>query len=124
MAATLVGYTAVRVAITSLARPRFQPPLTRFRPVRSPVGQPTDWLLSSNIVDRQGHVITTPLSLLCGVPKAAAGGCVRAHGFAIEQTYQPAGRFWHFQTIEIIVYLTLASALIAVTVWWVRQRFD
>jgi hypothetical protein len=56
------------------------------------------------------------------VPKGAAGACIRAHGFALRQIYQPAGRFGHFQTIELLIYLTLAGALAALTAWWVRQR--
>jgi hypothetical protein len=37
-------------------------------------------------------------------------------------TYQPGDRFWAFQGIETAIFLSLAVGLLAVTVWWVRER--
>ena len=36
--------------------------------------------------------------------------------------YHPASRFWLFQGIETALFLGLAAALLAVTVWWVTRR--
>jgi hypothetical protein len=37
-------------------------------------------------------------------------------------TYQPASRFWTFQTIETALFVALAVALAGVSAWWVRHR--
>ena len=36
--------------------------------------------------------------------------------------YQPAERFWLFQSIEAVIFATLALALVAIAVWLVRRR--
>jgi hypothetical protein len=37
-------------------------------------------------------------------------------------TYQPANRFWTFQTMETALFVVLAVALAGVCAWWVRHR--
>jgi ABC-type transport system involved in multi-copper enzyme maturation permease subunit len=37
-------------------------------------------------------------------------------------SYQPANRFWTFQTIETALFVVLAVALAGVCAWWVRHR--
>jgi hypothetical protein len=37
-------------------------------------------------------------------------------------TYQPASRFWTFQTIETALFVALAVALGGFCAWWVRHR--
>jgi hypothetical protein len=37
-------------------------------------------------------------------------------------TYQPANRFWTFQTIETALFVVLALMLAGVCTWWVRHR--
>jgi hypothetical protein len=37
-------------------------------------------------------------------------------------TYQPASRFWTFQTIETALFVALAVGLAGVCAWWVRHR--
>jgi hypothetical protein len=36
--------------------------------------------------------------------------------------YQPVDRFWMFQGIEAVIFVALALALLALTLWWMRQR--
>lgn len=36
--------------------------------------------------------------------------------------YQPVDRFWMFQGIEAAIFVALALALLALTLWWMRQR--
>ncbi|MFJ2863658.1 ABC transporter permease subunit [Kitasatospora sp. NPDC087314] len=43
-------------------------------------------------------------------------------GYSVHETYQPDGRYWSFQFIELGWMLLLAVALCAATVWWVRRR--
>jgi hypothetical protein len=44
------------------------------------------------------------------------------HHYTNWVSYQPDGRFWHFQTIEGAAYLVLAGLLGAATIWWIRHR--
>ena len=60
--------------------------------------------------------------MMCPPPVAQA--CVDqvgrgAYNFEI---YQPASRFWAFQSIEAAIFLTLALLLLFATIWWVRRR--
>ncbi len=48
--------------------------------------------------------------------------CLHSKGIMLQQTYQPASRFWPFQWIEISIFLTLTAALLGLTAWWVRTR--
>jgi hypothetical protein len=42
-------------------------------------------------------------------------GCLQSAGFRQFATYQPMSRFWAFQSIETVVFLALAGALVAIT---------
>ncbi len=64
------------------------------------------------------------------VGKAAASGsgignavaqCVNQLHLSNVVTYQPANRYWPFQTYETLIFLALAAAAGAFTVWWVRR---
>jgi hypothetical protein len=48
--------------------------------------------------------------------------CLTAHGYRASITYQPASRYWAFQSIETGIFVALAAALIAVTVLVVLRR--
>ena len=39
-------------------------------------------------------------------------------------TYQPANRFWAFQTYETLLFVVASAALAGVCVWWVRRRLS
>lgn len=39
-------------------------------------------------------------------------------------TYQPANRFWTFQTIETALFVVLAVVLAGICAWWVRHRIN
>ena len=36
-------------------------------------------------------------------------------------TYQPASRFWAFQTYETLLFVVASAALAGLCVWWVRR---
>jgi ABC-type transport system involved in multi-copper enzyme maturation permease subunit len=38
--------------------------------------------------------------------------------------YQPANRFWVFQTYETLLFVILSAALAGFCVWWVRRRLN
>jgi hypothetical protein len=57
-----------------------------------------------------------------GVSMNAVFSCMHANGWRGFATYQPASRYWPFQGIESGIYLLLAAALIAITLFIVRRR--
>ena len=101
---------------------------------------PNAWVLSSSVVDDQGQRITTAfVRTACpnlpappsgpGVHRAPADqkvflDCVGkiAAAYHIDMTYQPAGRYWIFQSMESGIFVVLALALGAFSLWWVRRR--
>jgi hypothetical protein len=124
MAATLFAFVAVRVAVAQI-RPHFIQPLTG--PAIG-IGRGT-WITSSSAyyVDAQGHQLT--LDQVNAVGRAFSGSSgsgymdyLLQHGIRFLADYQPAERFWTFQLIEAAVFVGLASALIAATLWWLQRR--
>jgi hypothetical protein len=101
---------------------------------------PNAWVLSTAVADRAGHAPTNAfLSKACsgvvgGAQRVQAVGkgaflgqmqkCFTAiaakfHGVV---TYQPASRYWSFQSYETALFVALALALAGLSVWWVRKR--
>jgi hypothetical protein len=129
MAVTALGFILVRFPIAVWLRPRFMPGIERTYPVvgvRVPNHLLEDWLygpggpgvgavLAAN-GDRiaGGQTICAPLDQAC-VAEAGRG----AYNLEL---FHPASRFWTFQSIELALFLVMALALAAATVWWVRRR--
>jgi hypothetical protein len=97
------------------------------------------WVLSSRVVDDRGRAIAPQfVATACpqlpppqtgpGVHRAPDKevflACVRriAARYHVEMTYQPAGRYWIFQSIETGIFIVLAFFLGAFSIWWVRRR--
>jgi hypothetical protein len=165
MAATLLGFVAARFAFTVWARPH----LLASRHVLFPVmlGKdgsfsgfpsgfgvfaglprlPNAWALSSALVDRAGHALSTAqlhelVVRTCptlaagssqnpGVGKGSgglAGGaflpCLQAlsHHMQLQVAYQPPSHYWLLQALETGIFLAAAFALIGATVWRVGRR--
>ena len=88
-------------------------------------GQPGAWLLSSGPVNAAGRATSTTPAACTSVgntgPSAGANGgasppgqgppaflaCLASHGIREAITYQPANRYWRFQTTETAIYLAL-----------------
>ncbi|HEY7343119.1 MAG TPA: hypothetical protein VH591_19760 [Ktedonobacterales bacterium] len=131
----LAGYLAVRVPIASLLRVHYLPPLMTIQDLVNPQLQrsagpngDTDWFLETGFI-QGGHKypggITSPS--YCPDPTTLQqqqqwNVCMKAHGWSLYTIYQPADRFWLFQSIESAIFLGLAAALLALTIWWVRRR--
>lgn len=98
------------------------------------------WIYSIRAVDNAGHTPTVhflqgacPNLLASGYGPAVereirrAGGmngCISTlaahlHGLV---TYQPAGRYWLFQTYETAIFTGLALLLVLFCFWWLRRR--
>jgi hypothetical protein len=108
---------------------------------------PGGWGLSSQLVNDAGQPVTaaaraaflhrycptighSPPGAVAGhaVPKAPDPATFRvcqaqaARHFHLAISYQPAGRFWTFQWIELGGYLVLALVAALATYWWVTRR--
>jgi ABC-type transport system involved in multi-copper enzyme maturation permease subunit len=102
MLAALVPWVAVRLVVEFALRPHFMTPL-RF------VSHCSNGCLGG------GNAIVD-------VPPVTGhlGDLVVGNGAA--NTYQPASRFWAFQSIEAGIFVALTLALLGVTVWLVHRR--
>lgn len=125
MAAALVGYVGVRLAVLFLARPNFLPPL-QWDVSTNLAGQADAWMLGDQLhFDLQGQ----PLSdakwqaavNTCSQIQGDWGSCLRDHGAVVLQSYQPGDRFWLFQSIEAGIFTVLGLALLTLTAWLVAR---
>jgi hypothetical protein len=116
----------------------------------NPPDLPNALVVSNNIVNNVGRSPTTSylehacsyLPGLNGQPPRGSGGAshgaaspggqqafqqcidtVSAH-FHQVVVYQPANRFWTFQTYETLLFVVLSAALAGLCVWWVRRRLN
>jgi ABC-type transport system involved in multi-copper enzyme maturation permease subunit len=95
MFATAAIFVAGRLAVAQL-RPHFLPPVSQ-----QPTGHDVPW--TSLVVQK--------------VVQKGSIGPLRFHFL-----YQPSDRFWMFQGIEAAIFVALALALLALTLWWMRHR--
>ena len=122
MAITLFGFVGVRLAV-ALARPHFLPPLERRYPVMSetfPNPMLSEWILDRNAYDSAGRVIAPGGDIHCELSQCTdhSLGDYNVH------LYQPADRFWLFQSIETGLFVALAIGLVALAVHRVRRRIS
>ena len=166
MAATLLAFLAVRLAFTFLVRSHLMAPAHASMPITSGGGMgftptssgvafvvdtpsiPNAWAISSQYVDRSGHVVTNnvlqqfvvnacpdimqtarSIPTTPGVTHAPANqtaftDCVDqiSNHYHLLVAYQPADRYWTFQWIELAIFVALSFALAAFSFWWVRFR--
>ena len=135
MATTLAGFLAVRLVVAGWARPHFLAQRERTFPVTTEV-EPNplsgDWIIRTGIYDSSGTQVAANQQRTC-LPESAAPaappptaprpeGC--QEGLYNLQVYQPAGRFWLFQTIETGIFVALAVVLIALAIHRVQRRIS
>ena len=129
MAVTLAGFLATRVAVALLLRPRFLPQRRRTYPIVS--GSPAepnqlagDWVISRGVYSAQGVKLTpgSGSQVLCD--QTAQAACVAKYGAGAynQDLFQPAARFWLFQSIETALFVALAVLLVLAAVHLVRRR--
>lgn len=145
MAITLVIFIAVRVLVANFWRPYFIPPIVVTTPDifsdSRAFPPPNAWLLSDEIVDQQGQLVTidspSDLPQVCSstlynsissskrptdADIARYNRCIIDHGIQDRMVYQPVDRFWLFQGIESGIYLLMTALLFALTFWWTKYR--
>jgi ABC-type transport system involved in multi-copper enzyme maturation permease subunit len=145
IAVALGGFVALRLVIADFVRPHYMTAVTHYYNLTSsftPPGQA--WLYNQGAVSGTGQVVRQgwgdlypALPAACqrvfndtqGPPSKSGGSslnpvfsCLRAHGWRGFATYQPASRYWPFQSIETGIFVVLAAALIAGTFVIVRRR--
>jgi hypothetical protein len=132
LAVTLAGFVALRALIAQVLRPHYMTPVTvsynllgQYAPKGAYLG------VSQGIVGPNGKPPVGSMSYVFNgapVPAACAKAvqnpapCMVAHGFREYLAYQPASRFWAFQSIETGIYVVLAAILLAITFWVLKRR--
>jgi ABC-2 family transporter protein len=155
MATTLLAFVGVRLITTYWIRPHLIAPKHTTAALRfgsnlgfeaGPSGVmfvahnpsiPNAWVLSSQIVDKAGHVPTAQslrsfLQTACPNSVANPGNeeafqaCLNrlSARFHLALTYQPASRYWPLQGFETAIFLGLALILVGFCFWWVRRRLS
>jgi hypothetical protein len=121
-----LAYVACRLFVDGWLRQRFITPVseTWSGNARGP-NLNKDWVLSSGISDRAGHLFGGNFTVLqaCGRvglngTKMLNGKCLARHGAGYNHAvWQPAGRFWEFQGIETALFAGVGLLLIAFAAW-------
>ena len=131
--ATMVAYTALALVAANVLRQHYLTPLRTTNPnvpgtawiysqQWTKTGQPafTGWRNAPNLLLQQCRNL--PAGPLRKPTQATLAQCFAQHGYIQLTRYQPASRFWVFQSIEGAWLLALSAVLIAITVWLVRRR--
>jgi hypothetical protein len=125
MSLTLVLFVGARLVVGRFLRPDYLAPLHERATGVGSSAHARDWVLSNSLVDAVGHSISTgreDLAILHAQnARIDANEYLLSLGWRRVVTFQPADRFWAFQSIEAGIFLVLALALVAATVWVVRR---
>ena len=131
--ATMVAYTALALAAANVMRQHYLTPLL----TTNPIVPTTAWIYSQRWTKNGQFAFTSwrdapnallqqcrslPVGPLRKPTQATLAQCFAQHGYTQLTKYQPASRFWAFQSIEGGWLLALSALLIAATVWLVRRR--
>ncbi len=131
MAATLAAWIGVIFSTAIYQRPHIMAPV--IAQDGQGKGVRNGWTIHTWMQDAAGHHLTSAQSdalarqagaaaINAADPRAAFDQWFAQHGYTRWSSYQPNGRFWHFQLVEGSAYLVVALLLGAATVWWVRRR--
>ncbi|MGZ4461515.1 MAG: ABC transporter permease subunit [Gaiellaceae bacterium] len=128
MSVTLGAFLAVRLSIGQFLRPHFASPLHESVSGLVPSARAGDWVLSNSLVDAVGRQITSGREEQAIVHAQKAGIDATTYLSSLDWrrsvTYQPSGRFWHFQLIEAGIFLALAALCVMSALWIVRRRLS
>jgi hypothetical protein len=112
MVAAFVSWLAIRLVIEFLFRQNFEAPLTYVQ------------LCKPNVPCSGGSGLGAlpPVTGHIGDWVLGAGGSLPANQVGNSWLYQPADRFWTFQSIEAGIFVLLAAAALGATIWLLHRR--
>jgi hypothetical protein len=126
--ATVIAWLAVAWPSVVYLRPLIETPVSA--PSGSNAITENGWMISDWYQNPAGeHLSSAGMDRL--LIQASHGGVhsseafqafLTSRGWTQWSSYQPNGRFWHFQTVEGAAYLVLSLALASLAVWWVARR--
>jgi hypothetical protein len=128
MAANAALWLAVVVPSVIYLRPLIAAPVT-VPAASSRVDVSTIWVIDDWYQNGAGHRLSArgAESLVLqgtGGQRVDMNQWLAQHGWTEWVSFQPDGRFWHFQLIETACYAVLAALLGWATLWWVRRRIS
>ena len=109
MVAAFIPWLAIRLVVEFLLRPHFLAPLTLVQNCADRCERPDAAQGIGSVPPATGHIGDWVLS----------GG---QRGTQTVITYQPADRFWIFQSIEAGVFVALTAAALGATIWLLHRR--
>jgi hypothetical protein len=123
----LLAYFGIRIGFQGWVREHYMAPIrVIWRPgTPGPGNLDHAWSIHSGPSDAHGRPIPGADRIMArcmNAPKQQIGRCLDSHHIFNMAVYQPAGRFWLFQGIEAAIFTSLAAVLLAVALWWLRQR--
>ncbi|WP_238019481.1 transmembrane transport protein [Dactylosporangium sp. AC04546] len=139
MALTFVLFTAVQVAVPLALRPHLGTPVTGSQPITAAVVRELRFLSSDADIEglqvHGGWVVRTSKLLAADGRRVdqqryescvlrtpeAVGECLEALNLHVSAAYFPADRYWRFQWLESVLYLTAAALLSLLSRWRVRH---
>lgn len=127
MFASLIGFVAVRALVETQLRPHFQPPIA----VVTGATPEDAWNLGTHYLSANGTEVpaarVSDLIINFGGTVAQQfrndmNAYFATNDVFATQLYQPADRYWLFQSIEGAIFVGLSLLLVLLTVWVVRRR--
>jgi hypothetical protein len=118
----------IRIGVAKLTRPLYAPGFSILwdRGLEDyPRSFRGDWVSSTTLVDPSGQPVSDiHLQELTHSAQATGVGVdqfLRDQGYHYLSIYQPADRFWQFQSIESVLLLLLLVSFVGLTFWWLRR---
>ncbi len=114
MIVAFVPWLAIRLVVEYVFRPHFQAPLTFVQICSSP----------QSCIGGSGLGFLPPITGHLGDWVLGMGGNPGLLGNHLGNTwlYQPANRFWTFQSIEAGIFVALTAAALGAAIWLLRRR--
>ncbi|GIJ49523.1 transporter [Virgisporangium aliadipatigenens] len=142
MALTAAAFVAVQVAMPTLVRPHLVPPVTadarmtvevlrnlRFLGADASIeglSVPGGWVTSTSKMRRSNGdpVDLAHYGSCISASPDLASQCIAALDLHVRAEYQPAGRYWRFQWLEVGLFAAMTATAGALGLWRVRRRPD
>jgi hypothetical protein len=124
MAATLAGFIAVRLAVTTWIRPHLLPAHQSRIPIAADQVYNVmrgDWILDRDVYTATGTLVVSNGDVSCGPPPEVCHPEWGPDAYNL-LVYQPAERFWLFQYLETGLYVALAAVLLVLAMRQIRRR--